>query len=104
MPLEEMAAFFDARVDGYETHMRKNVAGSGVFYAGVPSARTTAHVQGVCVVRAGVPTADASAVAQGQGVLAFYSGAPRISGVTVRPRTALCFRSGTPTINRGATC
>ncbi len=33
MPLEEMAAFFDARVDGYETHMRKNVAGSGVFYA-----------------------------------------------------------------------
>ena len=80
------------------------VAGAGVFYAGAPSARTTAHVQGVCVVRAGVPTADASAVAQGQGVLAFYSGVPRISGVTVRPRTALCFRSGTPIINRGATC
>lgn len=83
---------------------RLRVASSCVFYAGVPSARTTAHVQGVCVVRAGVPTADASAVAQGQGVLAFYSGVPRISGVTVRPRTALCFRSGTPTINRGATC
>lgn len=83
---------------------RLRVAGSGVFYAGVPSARTTAHVQGICVVRAGVPTADASAVAQGQGVLAFYSGVPRISGVTVKPRTALCFRSGTPTINRGATC
>ena len=83
---------------------RLMVAGAGVFYAGVPSVRTTAHVQGVCVVRAGVPTADASAAAQGQGVLAFYSGVPRISGVTVRPRTALCFRSGTPTINRGATC
>ena len=83
---------------------RLRVAGSCVFYAGVPSARTTAHVQGICVVRAGVPTADASAVAQGQGVLAFYSGVPRISGVTVRPRTTLCFRSGTPTINRGATC
>ena len=83
---------------------RLMVAGAGVFYAGVPSVRTTVHVQGVCVVRAGVPTADASAVAQGQGVLAFYSGVPRISGVTVRPRTALCFRSGTPTINRGATC
>lgn len=80
------------------------VAGAGVFYAGVPSASTIAHVQGVCVVRAGVPTTGASAVAQGQGVLAFYSGVPRISGVTVRPRTALCFRSGTPTINRGATC
>lgn len=80
------------------------VTGAGVFYAGVPSARTIAHVQGVCVVRAGVPTTDASAVAQGQGVLAFGSGVPRISGVTVRPRTALCFRSGTPTINRGATC
>lgn len=80
------------------------VAGAGAFYAGVPSARTIAHVQGVCVVRAGVPTTDASAVAQGQGVLAFGSGVPRISGVTVRPRTALCFRSGTPTINRGATC
>lgn len=87
-----------------QARARLRVAGSGVFYAGVPSARTTAHVQGVCVVRAGVPTADASAVAQGQGVLAFYSGVPRISGVTVRPRTALCFRSGTPTINRGATC
>lgn len=83
---------------------RLRVAGSCVFYAGVPSARTTAHVQGICVVRAGVPTADASAVAQGQGVLAFYSGVPRISGVTVRPRTALCFRSGTPTIDMGATC
>ena len=79
-------------------------AGAGVFYAGVPSARTTAHVQGVCVVRAGVPTTGASAVAQGQGVLAFGSGVPRISGVTVSPRTAVCFRSGTPTINRGATC
>lgn len=80
------------------------VAGAGVFYAGVPSARTTAHVQGVCVVRAGVPTTGASAVAQGQGVLAFGSGVPRISGVTVSPRTAVCFRSGTPTINRGVTC
>lgn len=80
------------------------VAGAGVFYAGVPSASTIAHVQGVCVVRAGVPTAGASVVAQGQGVLAFGSGVPRISGVTVSPRTAACFRSGTPTINRGATC
>ena len=80
------------------------VAGAGVFYAGVPSARATAHVQGVCVVRAGVPTTGASAVAQGQGVLAFGAGVPRISGVTVSPRTAVCFRSGTPTINRGATC
>ena len=80
------------------------VAGAGAFYAGVPSVRKTAHVQGVCVVRAGVPTTSASAVAQGQGVLAFGSGVPRISGVTVSPRTAVCFRSGTPTINRGATC
>ena len=32
MALEEMAAFFDARVDGYEAHMRKNVAGSDRFY------------------------------------------------------------------------
>ena len=80
------------------------VASAGAFYAGVPSAHTTAHVQGVCVVRAGVPTTGASAVAQGQGVLAFGSGVPRISGVTVSPRTAVCFRSGTPTINRGATC
>lgn len=79
-------------------------AAAGVFYAGMPSARTTAHVQGVCVVRAGVPTTGASAVAQGQGILAFGSGVPRISGVTVSTRTAVCFRSGTPTINRGATC
>ena len=80
------------------------VAGASVFYAGVPSAHTTAHVTGVCVVHAGVPTISASAVAQGQGVLAFGAGVPRISGVTVSPRTAVCFRSGTPTINRGATC
>ncbi len=80
------------------------VAGTGVFYAGVPSTKNIAHVTGVCVVRAGVPTASASAVAQGQGALAFYSGVPRVSSVTVSPRTALCFRSGTPTINRGATC
>lgn len=79
-------------------------AGAGVFYAGVPSTKNIAHVTGVCVVRAGVPTASASAVAQGQGALAFYSGVPRVSSVTVSPRTALCFRSGTPTINRGATC
>jgi len=32
MDFEEMAAFFDARVDGYEAHMMKNVAGSDVFY------------------------------------------------------------------------
>lgn len=80
------------------------VAGASVFYAGVPSAHTTAHVTGVCVVHAGVPTISASAVAQGQGVLAFGAGVPRISGVTVSPRTAVCFRSGTSTINRGAIC
>jgi len=80
------------------------VAGASAFYAGVPSANATVRTHGTCVAHAGVPTASASAVAQGQGVLAFYSGVPRISGVTVRPRTALCFRSGTPTINRGATC
>ena len=80
------------------------VVGAGVFYAGVPAASTIAHVQGVCVVRAGVPTASASTVAQGQSALAFYSGVPRVSSVTVSPRAALCFRSGTPTINRGATC
>lgn len=32
MPLEEMAAFFDARVDGYEAHMMQNVTGSERFY------------------------------------------------------------------------
>ncbi len=32
MPLEEMAAFFDARADGYETHMMQNVFGSDRFY------------------------------------------------------------------------
>ena len=32
MTFEEMAAFFDARVDGYEAHMLKNVAGSDRFY------------------------------------------------------------------------
>lgn len=32
MALEEMAAFFDARADGYEAHMLKNVAGSDRFY------------------------------------------------------------------------
>ena len=32
MAFEEMAAFFDARVDGYEAHMLKNVAGSDRFY------------------------------------------------------------------------
>lgn len=32
MPLEEMAAFFDARADGYEAHMMQNVSGSDRFY------------------------------------------------------------------------
>ena len=32
MAFEEMAAFFDARVDGYEAHMLNNVAGSDRFY------------------------------------------------------------------------
>lgn len=32
MALEEMAAFFDARADGYEDHMLKNVFGSDRFY------------------------------------------------------------------------
>jgi tRNA (cmo5U34)-methyltransferase len=32
MPLEEMAAFFDARVGGYEAHMMRNVTGSERFY------------------------------------------------------------------------
>jgi tRNA (cmo5U34)-methyltransferase len=32
MPFEEMAAFFDARVDGYEAHMMRNVSGSDRFY------------------------------------------------------------------------
>ena len=32
MPLEEMAAFFDARADGYEAHMLQNVFGSDRFY------------------------------------------------------------------------
>jgi tRNA (cmo5U34)-methyltransferase len=32
MPFEEMAAFFDARADGYEAHMIGNVFGSDRFY------------------------------------------------------------------------
>ena len=32
MPFEEMAAFFDARVNGYENHMMQNVTGSDRFY------------------------------------------------------------------------
>jgi tRNA (cmo5U34)-methyltransferase len=32
MPFEEMAAFFDARADGYEAHMMQNVFGSDRFY------------------------------------------------------------------------
>ena len=32
MQLEEMAAFFDARVGGYEAHMMQNVTGSERFY------------------------------------------------------------------------
>ncbi len=80
------------------------VVGASAFYAGIPSANATVRAHGPCVTHAGVPMVNASAAAQGQGVLALYSGVPRISGVTVRPRTTLCFRSGTPTINRGATC
>ena len=32
MKLEEMAAFFEARLDGYDDHMRKNIAGAEAFY------------------------------------------------------------------------
>lgn len=33
MPLEEMAGFFDARVDGYEEHMLSNVDGADCYYS-----------------------------------------------------------------------
>lgn len=79
-------------------------AGAAAFRSGTPKAGVIVHPPGTCVVSAGTPRATSAVGTQALGALVFQAGTPRIAGVGVRPRTGLCFRAGTPTINRGTTC
>lgn len=77
--------------------------GVSVFGAGTPSVTMLAFPFGVSVFRAGTPRTGAAGSVTASGVSTFSAGTPRTSAC-VHARGSSLFRSGRPSIDRGATC
>ena len=77
--------------------------GVSVFGAGTPSVGTLAFPLGVSVFRAGTPRTSTAGSVTASGVSTFSAGTPRTSAC-VHARGSSLFRSGRPSIDRGATC
>jgi hypothetical protein len=77
--------------------------GVSVFGAGTPSVTMLAFPLGVSVFRAGTPRTGAAGSVTASGVSTCSAGTPRTSAC-VHARGSSLFRSGRPSIDRGATC
>ena len=77
--------------------------GVSVFGAGTPSVTMLAFPLGVSVFRAGTPRTSTAGSVAASGASTFSAGTPRTSAC-VHARGSSLFRSGRPSIDRGATC